>query len=226
MKERPILFKADMVRAILEGHKTQTRRIVKPQPPNEDFTVADYCDWEDDYCSSGIPTVKFSKPFDQDKRWDWWPIGYKKIRCPYGRFRDRLWVKETSIISPPNWCDRNGSTHLDAPGGPRVVQYLATHSCTEAADDYKLKKTPSIFMPRWASRITLEITGIRVERLNDIIEQDAEAEGIQFIRDYPDADETLTAKQLYSFLWDSINGEGSWDLNPWVWVIEFRRVEK
>ena len=232
MKERPILFSGEMVRAILEGRKTQTRRVVKPQPPNEDFTVADYCDWEDDYCSSGIPTVKFSKPFYQDKQWDWWPIGYKKIRCPYGMFRDRIWVKEAHFLYG-RWVT-NGFTKTGrrkwrfishTPSGVKFPDNEPDEVCTQK-DQIGWFKRSSLFMPRWAVRITLEITGIRVERLNDISEQDAEAEGIQFIRDYPDADETLTAKQLYSFLWDSINGEGSWDLNPWVWVIEFRSVEK
>ena len=206
MKKRPVLFKADMVRAILKCHKTQTRRIVKKQ---EGLTF-----WRRFNRELG---ARFA--FRSD-------VSCFEKKSPYGQEGDRLWVKETSIIAPKRFAPPDDSCIPDSDGDLRYIQYLATHSCTEAADDYKLKKTPSIFMPCWASRITLEITGVRVERLNDIIEQDAEAEGIQFIRDYPDADETLTAKQLYSFLWDSINGEGSWDLNPWVWVIEFRRVEK
>jgi len=88
------------------------------------------------------------------------------------------------------------------------------------------KWKPSIHMPRWASRITLEVTGVRVERVQAITEADAEAEGIAFMRDIPDADETLTAKVLFEILWESINAKRGygWDVNPWVWVVEFRRV--
>ena len=83
---------------------------------------------------------------------------------------------------------------------------------------------PSIHMPRWASRILLEITAVRVERLQDISEEQAEAEGVNFLRYVPDADETLTAAQLFECLWSSINGDESWSANPWVWVVEFKRV--
>lgn len=189
MKERPILFSAPMVRAILDGRKTQTRRKVKP---------------------------KWSIYPASDPRMNKWSPA-----CPYGRPGDLLWVRETAIVSPPNWCDLHDSSHPNAPGGPRVVQYLASEPCREAANTYKLKATPSIFMPRWASRITLEITGVRAERLKDISEADAIAEGAEWAA--CGSPQEGSHKAGYAELWEEINGPGSWDVNPWVWVIEFNR---
>lgn len=171
MKDRPILFSAPMVRAIIEGRKTMTRRVVKPQPEKE-VNVAEIL------AASEVP------PFPERATFIEHHPGitikaYGTRVCPYGVPGDRLWVRETSIISPADFCDANGSTHVDSNGRPRVVQYIASFPNTEAAGWYGLKKTPSIFMPRWASRITLEVTGVRVERLQDITEQDAVAEGVK-----------------------------------------------
>lgn len=209
----PILFTSPMVRAILAGHKTQTRRIVKPQPPNEDYTVCDYCDWEEDSDSSGIKSVKFSQPFDTSDKWGWWPQGYKTIKSPYGQPGDRLWVRETFMPMP----------HLNARAFYRASDPLVGG-----------KWKPSIFMPRSLSRITLEITGIRVERLTSITEAHALAEGVAVFED--GAGYTIPRKNgkpgawqrnpedAYRALWESINGSGSWDRNPWVWVITFRPI--
>ena len=212
MTEKPILFSAPMVRATLEGRKSQTRRIIKPQP---------------DAVLDGEP---------------YWHIGGYRTRigakrpfvCPYGQPGDRLWVRETCRAE-------------ELPSGLDGVRYLADDCFipienTEAASDawlslaaygqrlsghHKCRKVPDIHMPRWASRITLEITGIRVERLRDINEADATAEGWTR-RDDLTSDDGVhreAAREWFMDIWESINGPGSWCANPWVWVVEFRRIE-
>lgn len=213
MKERPILFNGPMVRAILDGSKTQTRRIVK--------------------VSHGTPT-KFLGHDDTGAL-----LFDSKYRCPFGETGDRLWVREA-------W---RSTSDLDAHSGARMaelcldagyrspwapIQYEADttrrnwehtttppHDREPAAGRYRHAR----FMPRWASRITLEVTAVRVERLQSISDADAESEGIDFLRYVPDADETLTPSQLFMCLWDSVAPKGTdWAANPWVWVIEFQRV--
>lgn len=185
MKERPINLKSHEVLEILQGRKTQLRRVVKPQP---------------------------------------------SIRCPFGQVGDRLWVRETFDPiygqSPPD----------------RVIEidYRADHS-RRIKDDFGARRwTPSIHMPRWASRILLEVVSVRVERLRDISEADAIAEGSYLDRcaclpRSKDRTPMHAAFKLetchihgseFSHLWESINGVGSWDDNPWVWVIEFKRIDK
>ena len=210
MKERPILFSAPMVRAILDWRKTQTRRVVKPQPPDD----------------IGLPIgVDLYSPTCIGKNGDEYPgdeifgayseCGEWGVKCPYGQPGDRLWVRET-------WgpCD----------GG---VCYRADEDAGSVALPDDGRWTPSIHMPRWASRITLEITGVRVERLQDISEADAIAEGVPAVSSGGVTLFTTTgvncfqaAKGAYAALWESINGPGSWDANPWVWVVEFRRIDK
>lgn len=208
MNERPILFSGPMVRAILSGSKTQTRRVVKPQPapkdtwdwawpiPGKNVTPGTHAYWRDDY----RPNLSRYCPFQEGMR---------------------LWVRETFCNSPDG------------------VIYRATeheHGITPC-DDYDIWK-PSIFMPRWASRITLEITAVRVERVQDISEADARAEGIhefdlgvngKVYGTNPCAgrDVSGTAVEGYAILWDSINAKRGypWNSNPWVWVLEFQRVE-
>lgn len=198
MKERPILLNVEMVRAVLGGRKTQTRRIMKVQPDSpgyglrfitESFNNRDtgkYFWSQSDGCGINKPR---SKPFS----------------CPFGAVGDRLWVRET-------WARYNidQDTH--------DIAYRAT-----TPDDWPKEGRwrPSIHMPRWASRITLEITGVRVERLKCISEEDARAEGA------PTECCVIGDKHFLGFrtLWRSIYGEESWQANPWVWVIEFKRVE-
>ena len=176
--DRPILFSAPMVRAILAGTKTQTRRVCKPAEAQGMTYVVNCMDgtWRNE--EGDMPS----------------------FRCPHGVPGDRLWVRES------HWWFK------DEPA--------------------------SIHMPRWASRITLEVTGVRVERLQDISEADAIAEGIEQMpcevpdtklwRNYtPDNGWTprvAMPQNSYRSLWESINGQGSWDANPWVWVVEFRRA--
>lgn len=206
MKERPILFNGPMVRAILEGRKTMTRRIVKPQPVENQKGLVN---WAHKGCS-----IAGARP----------SALIQFIPCPFGQPGYRLWVKE-------KWDFRPWPTE-ENPQAVRVAYGADGYQLDAISPDgwnpmlYNTERwRPSIHMPRWASRITLEITSVRVERLQDISEVDAEAEGIDFLRSIPDADETLTARKFFECLWESINGPGSWDANPWVWVVEFKRVE-
>jgi hypothetical protein len=191
MKERPILMSAPMVRALLDGTKTQTRRVVKGEALQ--WLVRD----------------KFAPAFVAD------PANYL---CPYGQPGDRLWVRET--FSGP-WCMEAQDGIAAAPpskwGEFSRIWYWADGEPTQG--DWT-RPRPSIHMPRWASRITLEVTGVRVERLNDITRGEAMAEGCPF----PNMKFGPDPREWFADLWSSINGEGNWDLNPWVWVVEFRRV--
>jgi hypothetical protein len=208
MKERPILFSAPMVRAILEGRKTQTRRVVKLENHHiiNNITMRDG-EW---YYDTGNKC-------------------YFKINCPYGKVGDRIWVRETFGLN-------EGSTKTE-----REFYYRADHvGCNSFSSiDLKTGETvqvnkwkPSIHMPRKESRIDLEITGVRVERLNDISEQDAIAEGVNqemILNAVTQLDDPLPKHAFvggFKWLWESINGAGSWQQNPWVWVVSFRRVEK
>lgn len=188
MKERPILFSGAMIRAILAGQKTQTRRAAKP-----------------------VKHPDLGNPYDPGALVSELQHVIGRA-CPYGQPGDRLWVRET-------WSTHACFDHLPPSECPKSIHYWADGEIKTG------KRRPSIHMPRWASRILLEIVSVRVERLQSISEADAEAEGIDFLRHVQDADETLTARDLYECLWDGISGEGSWAANPWVWVVEFKRIE-
>lgn len=189
-----------MVRAILKGTKTQTRRVIKPQP------------------DAGLNplTVKAA-----------WSDGFIDVKCPYGQPGDRLWVRETWAIKQ---CGRRVSLAKEAwpQGWPLSrLQFQATDPApAKRADgsDYWWNSRPSIHMPRWASRITLEITGVRVERLQEMSEADATAEGFgPCPTQAPDCTCVLNGFQI---LWHKLNAERApWAANPWVWVLEFRRVQ-
>ncbi len=185
MTERPIIFSADMVRAILAGKKTQTRRVINPQPVDEDL----------------------------------------RSGCPYGVPGDRLWVRET--------CERK--IHFNFLTGEPTEIFDAVYSADQEhiveemgfnlCPWFKKRKLPAIHMPRWASRLTLEIVSVRVERLQDITEADAKAEGVTgaLVSESGDHAGFVPA---FALLWDSLNGKRgySWASNPWVWVITFRRL--
>lgn len=198
MKERPILFQGPMVRAILDGRKTQTRRIVKPQPPRSVRTM-------------GLHPL-------ESGRLGYFDDGGKEHPCPYGQPGDRLWVRETFLAGIE--FDGNGM-----PTENERVWYRATEpdlAWYNGESDFPSENPPwkpSIHMPRWASRITLDVTGVRVERLHDISDADVWAEGWESVSlgncDHKD----------FAALWESINGPASWHANPWVWVVEFKRVE-
>jgi hypothetical protein len=201
MKKLPILMSAPMVRATLAGTKLQTRRAVKhPLLCNLSFIVD---------CGDG-----------------WWgdEEGEGQARCPYGQPGDRLWVREAWSHDAESLEHCRASAE-DAMGGGAYGPY---YRATEVARD-TLRWRPSIHMPRWASRITLLITSVRVERLQAISEADALAEGIFATRGgfgLPDGSHfhTTDPRESYWSLWEAINGPGSVDANPWVWVVEFKKV--
>lgn len=200
MKERPILFSAPMVRAILSGQKTQTRRAYK---------VGNGGVW---------PNPNDRPGMQQATR-----------NCPYGQPGDRLWVRETFMD-----LLGTGVEHRNADGIRQRYAFAAefhpgSHA-DEARKDYGLKWKPSIHMPREASRITLEVTGVRVERLQHISETDAIAESIEqhktglWLPCREKGKAHIDPRLAYRDLWESINGVGSWDTNPWVWVVRFNRI--
>lgn len=189
MKERPILFSGEMVKAILAGRKTMTRRVVKPQPK---VVHAQHCD-------ASITTERIFRSGDQ------------RIHCPYGQPGDRLWVRETFVMVGPG--DIGYGRNVDV----AIPRYRADDPDLTVIGGWK----PSIFMPRSASRITLEITGIGIQRLKSMNGEAAIREGIERTDDRT-SDVTLVGR--FSTLWESINGKRSWIANPWVWVVSFKRI--
>jgi hypothetical protein len=212
MKTRPILFSALMVRALLNGTKTQTRRIVKPQE-----SIHGPCQ------SGGLFWIPPDMQGDPEPNC---PTVRAVDRCPYGQPGDRLWVKETWNTSA-QW---QGRKPTDIPEG--VPIFFAADYSAAGCETCK-PWHPSLFMRQWMSRITLEIVSVRVERLQSISKEDAVAEGLETTEPgmFKSYDSKLgwlavdDARLSYRTLWESINGEGSWDANPWVWVVEFRRVK-
>lgn len=203
MKERPILFSAPMVRAILAGTKTQTRRVWK---------LPRGCSW---YAGHGGEAAGMVQDDDGPA---WWHVSEQ--RCPYGQPGDRLWVREA-------WRALRRFDSMP----PLDIEWrsMVAYEADTPTGDYRQaphgrmgKLRPPIHMPRWASRITLEVTGVRVERLQDISSEDSLAEGI-----YPTSTGLYpgSPRAAYRNFWEAINGPGSWDTNPWVWVVEFRRLD-
>ena len=201
MKERPILFSGPMVRAILEGTKTQTRRVMDRQPESKG-------------CIAQTPA---------DELWYLWPCVRQNevvdcfCKCRYGQPGDRLWVRETVALVPATaYRGSDGVQQTPNPDDPtEVAIYRAGWDRSQPGTRWR----PSIHMPRWASRITLEITGVRVERVQEISEADMYAEGLDRA---PYGDPSAG----FQVLWDEINGSRGygWASNPWVWVLEFQRV--
>lgn len=227
MKEKPILFSAPMVRAILSGLKSQTRRILKPQPVMRDFVNGQM--------QNGLMECHHSGGWCRVTPSGMCDCGKKKgevWNCPYGQPGDILWVKENYWMhdSPYAFASSDGNV-TDGDGHRRLVGWSATmdSDSVRIAKDYGCKQRPSIHMYRWASRITLKVTNVRVERLQDINEADAMAEGVfnKSEEKYWDPSRNIHITPNvhdYMQLWDKINGPGSWALNPWVWVVEFERI--
>jgi hypothetical protein len=228
MRERPIIFSEEMIRAIREDRKSQTRRVIKPQPELHNDCVGQYFMWK---------SAKYS-------------IGRFLSQCPYGVTGDQLWVRETfASFSQRHLKDHDATypIHTHCPHYPDVIAIYRESGADFPhhfhVDGYARWK-PSIHMPHWASRIRLQITGHSVERVQDIREGDAVAEGVRqnwLGDDCPDefADEwenygadlddfpCYSAKDSFRTLWDMINAERGfpWPDNPWVWVVEFEVVE-
>ena len=209
MSEHPMLFKGDLVRAILDGRKTVTRRFVKPS-------------W-----------WRCLDPEDEGDR------KQAASMCPYGQAGDRIWVRESfrldaeyNYVCPTAACEHSQGEY----GYKPAVKYIADGEACGGAILWGGGR-PSIHMPRWASRIDLEIVSVRAERVQDIDEADAEREGVEASEywdpdgciDVPPVHVMLSPRETFAALWDSINGKrhgASWADNPWVWVIEFRRVRQ
>jgi hypothetical protein len=211
MKERGIIMQSSSGRAILENRKTHTRRVVKLR--GRDGVESDHHAWR--YLEAYSPSMNHET---SDGRY-YWQHKVNKLRlineaCPYGQPGDRLWVREAFSYDRLD-VDRDGilPAWYWADGNPSSGDWT--------------KPKPSIHMPRWASRILLEITAVRVEPLQDISEEDAKAEGVLITDEWTGCAEDLGGSYVkaYRYLWDSIKGAGSWDTNPFIWVIEFKRVE-
>ena len=196
MKEKPILFSTEMIRAILDGRKTQTRRVIKPQF-SKLFHIVN---------RTAILTNRIFRKSNQF------------IYCPYGKVGNRLWVRET-------WRKRYSDASIE--NKEDGIQYKA-----DGLVFIQPLWKPSIHMPRWASRITLEITNIRVERVQEISEDDAQAEGCGIYPEYNSMRYTFlysegeVSSANFRILWDSINAKRGypWKSNPYVWVIEFKKL--
>jgi hypothetical protein len=229
IKERPILFSAPMVRAILEGRKTVTRRPVKGgQIPTEDPAEEGRHRWSAiaqrdpryGFCVFGSTEAECAKELAEF------------APCPYGKPGERLWVRETfagPLVDEEEMhlVERDG---WDAFRKPEHCQYRASGGNAEFYDHSKEETvsrwTPSIHMPRWASRILLEITDVRVERLQDISRSDIRAEGLECPPEFASDDVSPNYRDWYPAAWRELweSTGGNWDENPWVWVVEFKQV--
>lgn len=215
MKERGMIFNGEMVRAILDGRKTQTRRIMKPQPKPSKSRPGDF--WFSSKKLESMVHVSDLAPGNS-------PIAdyhlfIQEHCCPFGAVGDRIWVRET--FSPVDDTQYGGEKWVDYRATPKFeASHPAGWDCAPN-DAEALKWRPSIHMPRWASRILLEITNVRVERLKSISDGDAIREGCS-TADMKSGD---CVADVFARLWASIYGDESWNSNPWVWVIEFKRVE-
>lgn len=214
--DRPILFRGEMVRAILDGRKTQTRRVVKPGPGQKWLTpetiseVRRFANNDGAWWTMAVGEPRRIVHCGQDM--DGGHIG--SVRCPYGTAGDRLWVKETWAADP---C----FDHLPPRKIPegRPIYFGAGTEKPLVRGYHRVR--PSIFMRQWMSGITLDVLSVRVERLHEITEKDAKAEGAA-----PDLDSSsMPYVSGFSALWHSIHGAESWDANPWLWVISFKRAE-
>lgn len=230
MKERGMIFNSEMVRAIVSGRKTQTRRIMKVQPESNQL---------------GLLLITDSTKHSDIGKYHWAEsnatgnhVRSKLFSCPFGAVDDQIWVRET--FQGPLFDYELMDEYLEDSSKfekPEFCQYAADGGhrpeYQDADDNLRHGWRPSIHMPRWASRILLEITDVRVERLNAISEEDARAEGIIdggcLNCGEPEpcgcANPEPDATDAFAYLWQSIYGSDSWNANPWVWVIEFKRVE-
>ena len=237
IKERPILFSGPMVRAILDGQKTMTRRVVKWR----DLTPGLNLNFTGLHAYSYTPSTHTLEARVRNG----WERRSSPTPCPFGKPGDQLWVRETWAEVPrhepqtdedlPWRKDGRILVHAADPQWDGARPFLCADGCLRWAKPQKWR--PSIFMPRWASRILLDITDVRVERLKSISEADAQAEGAEPTPfdhgsaadrglDYmPCMEINHPHRNGFALLWEQINGKGSWTANPWVWAITFKRAE-
>lgn len=222
IKERPIVFSDEMVRAILEGRKNQTRRVLKPQPLEDDPPLA--CEWY-------TPAIFGANGELRDGRYDvFGAYGHEwGVKCPYGAPGDCLWVREAFTLSDAD-CQA-----WDLPEARAAHEPLVFYRADVEGPLPDVKWNPSVHMPKDFSRITLKITSVRVERLQKISEEDAKAEGAHYYdgrgiwhsgwrHDLKDVH--ANARSSFARYWDETNKPGRrWSDSPWVWVIEFKRVK-
>lgn len=226
MKERPILMTPENAQKCHEGTKTQTRRVVKQQPPEDVGKILGpemYAPVKVDKFGEEYPGEDVFGVYSDDGEWG--------AVFPYGQVGDRLWVRENGWERPA----RTPKMLRDGADTWERFYFDALLDAGEAEElkGYGFKRRPSIHMPRWACRTVLEITEVRVERLQEISDKDARAEGCPthvvehtFRKVYRDEKERAIHRiESFQRLWESINGHGSWALNPWVWVLELRRVK-
>lgn len=213
MTEKPIIFNSEIIKALLDGRKTMTRRVIKPQ----------------------IQSPKDGAYFDNynhGTQWNWWSKDHKQflnadiIRCPYGQIGDGLWVRETWRVHKDYDTLRPSTIFLAMGGDTAHCVCYKNDDRRDYGEDFWGRWRSPIFMPRWASRFDRSITDIRVERVQEITWNDMKAEGIEILPgSYNDPDNAYySMREEFNNLWDSINGkkEGcSWSDNPWVWVVEF-----
>lgn len=241
-KEKPILFNTEMVRAVLAGNKTQTRRVIKSPAKNMQESGNEVINRNPD-----------NDPWYKERIWSmrmkggmWGDYTHKRFLefCPYGKVGDRLWVRET-FYEKGYWSrqdyesgDRDYSWVKESLFGYAANGEIDKTSCWKDGKQI-IRKKPSIHMPRKYSRINLEITDIRVERVQDITEEAAKAEGAQqmairkgeYCHKFDLSGNSYGSfKTGFNYLWDSINkkrdnGIYSWDKSPWVWVVEFKLIK-
>ena len=220
VRERPILFSGEMVRAILAGRKTQTRRLVRGQKRVVDgATIFDSPPW-----AANDAAV--------------YEDGAKMLRCPYGAPGDRLWVQESHTLELTGGSWVRVETHVDWERHVVEVDFETLEKLSAQKTVRNRSGRPGRFMPRWASRITLEVVSVRAERLHDIAEEDARAEGVrpffETLGPTISREQTITTGERaadaehragFALLWDELNeGRATWKSNPWVWRVEFRRM--
>ncbi|MCA6941361.1 hypothetical protein LF927_09205 [Pectobacterium polaris] len=223
MKETGIIFNGEMVRSIIDGSKTQTRRAVTFKPRekglNLNFTglqLGHYC--------TGVPSSGYV--LRSRGGMGCWNDRTHPAKCPYGEVGDRLWVREAfRVMGKATDVARLMYKASERNSFTESTRTVPVDVCTKQSSQ---KWTPSIHMPRWASRILLEITDVRVERLNSISESDALAEGFTSTVQLTESGDDYTGSypsEKFSNTWQSIYGRESWDANPWVWVIVFKHIK-
>lgn len=222
MADKPIIFSGSMVRAIMAGRKSMTRRVLRWQP-------------------DPIPDYHSGPHQNADGVWGQaiWEPGNVEQFCPLrlpATVGDRLWVRETVACgacapsTPSHWSPSFWRREQGSSANPNGLWYAADGLAPERTITGRGRWVPSIHMPRWASRLTLEVTEVRVERLQDISEADAQAEGIERSKEFPDrfltpAGDYAVPVVAYQRLWNGIHGKDAWDANPWVAVVSFRRLD-